>query len=89
MTTTAKPGELFPCPRCGARDQWIAYYNIPAKQGVELRVYDDLTPIAQDYAGDEDHFDADADESYQCRACETEIDLDGTVITHDVEGRPE
>lgn len=71
-------GNKFPCPECGAVDAWKANYVVPADQGVELRVDDDGTPDAIDYNGDEEYFDSEVDEYYQCGACQYMLAPDGT-----------
>lgn len=51
-----KPGEPFPCPKCGATDDWSAWYYDPASQSVRLIVGKDGTPEEADYGGGGGYF---------------------------------
>lgn len=70
----------FPCPNCGATDQWVAHYKTPESQGVELFLGEDGTPEPGDYDGITESYDPDDNEYYQCDACSTYVSLDGAVV---------
>lgn len=72
------PGAPFPCPHCGATGDWEAHYIVPASQGVELTVGDDLEPDEGEYDGSEHSYDPEGNDSYQCTACDNYINLDGS-----------
>lgn len=59
---------LFPCPKCG-ETEWDAHYKVPCSQGVVLRLQSDGTPLDGDYLGDEEEYDPDDNEFYECCGC--------------------
>ncbi len=79
-TDTVKTGDPFLCPAgsCGGTE-WIAHYTVPATQSVSLIIGEDGKPEVGDYEGDEETFDADEDEVYECTTCGAFINPDGTL----------
>jgi hypothetical protein len=70
----------FPCPNCGADDQWVAHYKTPESQGLELLVGADGAPEEGEYDGSPaTAYDAEENEYYQCNACDAFVNLDGTL----------
>lgn len=93
MTTEAtkalKPGDKFPCPKCGATEDeegetvWQAWYYQPATQSVELFVGESGKPVEGEYGGDEDIVgDATENDVYYCRACAYQMPM-ATVRFHE------
>lgn len=81
MSADSETPRVYACPECGA-DDWIAHYDVPASQRVKLTLEEgDATPVAVDYLGGEEHYDADEDEAFECRHCGLVIDLEAPVCS--------
>jgi hypothetical protein len=70
--------EPFPCPQCG-ETVWIAHYQVPESQGIELFIGADGRPEAGEYDGSTKAYDPEPDDYYQCDHCGAMIDLDGNL----------
>lgn len=72
-------GEAWRCPKCGGTE-WTAHYMSPVCQGVEVFVGEDGMPEEGEYAGDEEAFDAEPNDYFQCieATCGYTMNPDGT-----------
>ena len=79
--------KLFPCPKCGAADQWYGHYDQPVRQGVKLVLDEAGEPDSVDWLGDE-HGVGEPGETqfYECGACQYTMLLDGEPC--DFDGMP-
>lgn len=70
----APTGPPFPCPGCGATDEWRADYYVAVNQGATV-VLTEKGPAVVDYSGDESSYDdgATGDEAIRCGGCGHEI----------------
>lgn len=75
-----RPGDPFPCPKCGASD-WVAHYKVPETQGIVLQIGEGGTPVEIEYDGCTKSYDADANEFYACGECDSLMTLDGKPTT--------
>lgn len=72
MTESLAPvGPPFPCPGCGATDQWRADYYQAVSQGATVVLGADGEPDLITYSGDEDSYDdgSTENEGIACGGC--------------------
>lgn len=72
--------RAFPCPACGATDQWRAEYSQPVHQGVNLWIDPAGLITHGDYHGDEDSYDEpNPNEYYRCAGWKSSTRADATM----------